>query len=435
MSSQELTAEEIQSYQERIRQNYVRNFPYGIAQGVLFFAGMGFYHYSTIFTNYIYDISNSDWIVGFMLSAMSIGFNLSQIFGSALVEHLREKKPALLFFGLGFRLSWLLIGIAAVTLPARAALFASIGLFFLGQLFNGIYILIFFDMMAKVIPQEKRGPYFGLRNSISLFAQAGCSFLAGTLVNRFSYAGGDTYMVPLGYALCFFLAFAAHMLDLSALRMLKEEPSPVVGKKTSVWKKIAGIPAFLRADKNYALYCVIRSFLQTGFMIAPFFIGYARQQLNFTGTTLGTFTSVNLLSWSLGMYLWGRISTRLGFKRIMEISTLMLAAAYFLSPFIRSYYLFFIFFMVSGFIAGGQMLSFDNLLMEFGRPDNRPTYIAVSTLISGIAGASVPVLAGFLAESYSYVTLFYVFGAVMLVAALLMNRKVMDPRKVNDYWS
>jgi MFS family permease len=170
-------------------------------------------------------------------------------------------------------------------------------------------------------------------------------------------------------------------------------------------------------------------------MIAPFFIGYARQQLNFTGTTLGTFTSVNLLSWSLGMYLWGRISTRLGFKRIMEISTLMLAAAYFLSPFIRSYYLFFIFFMVSGFIAGGQMLSFDNLLMEFGRPDNRPTYIAVSTLISGIAGASVPVLAGFLAESYSYVTLFYVFGAVMLVAALLMNRKVMDPRKVNDYWS
>jgi MFS family permease len=435
MSTQELTAEQIQAYQERIRQNYVRNFPYGIAQGILFFAGMGFYHYSTIFTNFIYDLSNSDWIVGFMLSAMHIGFTSSQIFGSALVEHLRQKKPALMLFGLIFRLSWLLIGIAAVTLPARAALYASIGLFFVGQLFNGIYILIFFDMMAKVIPQEKRGPYFGLRNSISLFAQAGCSFLAGTMVNRFSYAGGDTYMVPLGYALCFILAFAAHLLDLGALRMIKEEPSPVVGQKTSVWKKITGIPAFLRADRNYAMYCVVRSFLQTGFMISPFVIGYARQQLTFTGTTLGTFTSVNLLSWSLGMYLWGRISTRMGFKRIMELSTIMLASAYFLSPFVNNYSLFFVFFMVSGFIAGGQMLSFDNLLMEFGRPDNRPTYIAVSTLISGIAGASVPVLAGYLADSFSYVTLFYVFGAVMLAASIAMNRKVVDPRKVSDYWS
>ena len=435
MSSHELSADERNAYNERIRTNYVRNFPYGIAQGILFFAGMGFYHYSTIFTNFIYDLSNSDRIVGFMLAAMNIGFTFSQIFGSAMVEHLKEKKPALLLFGTIFRMSWLFIGIAAVTLPTTAALYVSIGLFFVGQLFNGIYILIFFDMMAKVIPLEKRGPYFGLRNSISLFAQAGCSFVAGTLVNRFSYIGGDSYMVPLGYALCFFLAFAAHMLDLSALRMIKEEPSPIVGQRTSALKKIRGIPAFLRSDPNYARYCVIRSFIQTGFAISPFIIGYARQQLAFTGTTLGTFTSVNLLAWSLGMYLWGRISTRIGFKRIMEISTLMLATAYFLSPLVTNYTLFFLFFMASGFIAGGQMLSFDNLLMEFGRPDNRPTYIAVSTLISGMTGALVPIFAGFLADNYTYVTLFYIFGVFMVIASVLMFKIVNDPRKVSEYWS
>ncbi len=435
MNNATVSAEEISKYQERIRQNYTRNFPYGIAQGILFFAAMGFYHYSTIFTNYIYDLSNSDWIVGFMLSTMNIGFMFSQIFGSAAVEHLKEKKPALLLFGTIFRTSWLLIGIASVTLAAKTALYVSIGLFFIGQIFNGIYILIFFDMMAKVIPQEKRGPYFGLRNSISLFSQAGCSFLAGTLVSRFSYGGGDLYTAPLGYALCFFLAFAAHILDLGALRMIKEEPSPIVGQRTSALKKILGIPAFLRADPNYARYCILRSLLQTGFTISPFVIGYARQQLTFTGTTLGTLTSINLLSWSLGMYLWGRISSRIRFKRIMEISTIMLATVYFLSPLITSYTLFFIFFMIAGFIAGGQMLSFDNLLMEFGRPDNRPTYIAVSTLISGLTSAAVPVFAGYVAENYTYVALFYLFASLMVTAAFFMNRKVIDPRDIREYWS
>ncbi len=434
MSEEKVSSETISKYHEAIRTNYQRNLPYGIAQGILFFSGMGFYHYSTIFTNYIYDLSNSDQIVGIMLAAMSFGFTFSQIFGSAIVEHLREKKPALLLSGFLFRLSWFFIGAAAVMFPPQIALPVSIGIFFVGQIFNGIYIMIFFDVMSKVIPQEKRGPYFGLRNSISLFAQSGCSFLAGTIVNRFSYAGGDSYIAPLGYALCFFMAFAAHMFDLWMLKKLKEEPSPVTGERVSVWNKIRGIPHFLRKDQNFALYCILRSFLHAGFMIAPFVIGYARQQIEFTGTTLGTFTSVNLLAWSFGMFTWGKISTRTGFKRIMEISTLLLSAAYFLSPWLTSFQLFFVFFIATGFIAGGQMLSFDNLQMEFGRPDNRPTYIAVSTFISGIAGAGAPVFAGFLADRFNYVTLFYVFGSVMLLAAALMIIKVNDPRKVDTYW-
>jgi MFS family permease len=419
----------------RISDNYKRNFPYGIAQGIFFFAGMGFYHYATIFTNFIYDLSNSDRIVGYMLAAMSFGFTFSQIFGTTIVEHLKEKKPALMLYGFFFRLSWLLIGIVAAAFPTRIALPFAIGIFFVGQLFNGIYILIFFDLMAKVIPQEKRGPYFGLRNSISLFAQAGCSFFAGTMVNRFSYGGGDTYLLPTGYALCFTLAFVAHMIDYLALKQIKEEPTPIVGQRTSVIQKIMSIPGFLSADRNFFRYCIIRSFLQTGFTIAPFIIGYARYQLSFTGTTLGLFTTANLLSWSLGMYLWGRMSTKIGFKRIMEISTIMLAIAYFLSPFLKSFPLFLSFFILSGFISGGQMLSIDNMQMEFGRPDNRPTYIAIATVFSGFTGASVPVIAGYIADQYSYVSLFYIFAVIMVTASYLMYAKVLDPRKVSSYWS
>jgi MFS family permease len=73
--------------------------------------------------------------------------------------------------------------------------------------------------------------------------------------------------------------------------------------------------------------------------------------------------------------------------------------------------------------------------MEFGRPDNRPTYIAIATVFSGFTGASVPVIAGYIADQYSYVSLFYIFAVIMVTASYLMYAKVLDPRKVSSYWS
>jgi len=424
----------ITEYQERVAVNYCYNYPYGIAQGLFFYAGMGLYNMSSIFSKLIFDLSGSNQIVGLMGTVMNLGFVSSQLIGTALIEHLPEKKGMMLRYGLFYRVPWLLMGLALLFLPPSVALAAIVCLYALCHFGNGIYILSFFDFMAKIIPVERRGEYFGRRNSLSVGAQAAAGGLAGLLVGRFSYLGGAVYRAPTGYAVCFFLAFAVHLIDLWLLSRLKEEPSPAAGVKASVWMKLRSVPLLLRTDRNFAKYCFLRSLLQLGYYGAPFFIIFASQRIAMTGSHLGVFTAVNLTAWACGTFIWGQTADRLGFKRIVEICTILLAAAYFTSPLLNTYSAFILFFIGSGFIMGGQVLSLDTIQMEFGKPDNRPTYIATTTLIGGITGVLAPVLSGFIADRYSFVALFYLLGGLMLTAAVITSRKVTDPRRVPEYW-
>lgn len=79
-------------YQERVQENYRYNYPYGVVQGLFFYAGMGLYNVSSIFSKLIFDLSGSNRIVGLMGTVMNLGFASSQIIGTALIEHLQEKK-------------------------------------------------------------------------------------------------------------------------------------------------------------------------------------------------------------------------------------------------------------------------------------------------------------------------------------------------------
>ncbi len=422
-------------YQNNVKENYISNFPIGIAQGLFFYAGMGFYNYASIFASFIFDLSKSELIVGLMGTVMSLGYTIAQIYGPAALEHLVIKRKRMLTFGFLYRVPWLLMGVFLLAFPAGTPLVLVIVLLYaVLHFFNGLYISSFFDFMSKIVPIEKRGTYFGLRNSISIAFQAGAGYLAGVLVGRFSYLDGAEYVIPHGYAYCFFLAFLVHMIDLFALSRLKEEPAVVAGKKTTVLRTLKKFPAILQADKNFAVYCVLRSLISLGFYTASFIIVFAKIRIPVTGEILGIFTAVNLVSLSVGTFAAGQIANKVGFKKLVEGAAILIACVYFTSPLLNSFEAFFVFFLGVGFLTGGIFLSFDNLIMEFGRSDNRPSYIAISSIISGITGIVGPLAAGLIANQISFIALFYGIGMVILAAGILMISKVTDPREIKEYW-
>ncbi len=425
----------VSGYKEQVHANYPHNYTYGVLQGLFFYAGMGLYNMGSIFPKLIFDLSHSNRIVGLLGAVMSISYGSSQLLGTVVLEHLQRKKPPMLRFGFFYRLPWFLMGLALFTMPPGTLLWMIIGLYAVTHFFNGLYLLSYFDFMAKVVPLEKRGEYFGRRNSLSQVSQAAAGGLAGMIVGRFSYLGGSDYRTPAGYALCFFLAFAVHMIDLWLLSKLKEVPAAVSGTKSSILAKFQAVPRLLGADRNFAKYAALRALMQLGFQTGPFFIVFASSRVAMTGANLGVFTAVNLLSWATGTFFWGQFADRFGFKRIMELCTGLIALIYCVSPVLWSFPAFVVFFAANGFVSGGQALSFDALLMEFGQPANRPSYIATLTIVGTFTGVLGPILAGFIADQFSYITLFVVVAAVMLTAALLSHRMVTDPRKVKEYWA
>ncbi|MGI5839631.1 MAG: MFS transporter [bacterium] len=423
-SSRTARAQTEKDYNAIVAENYRHNIPYGMAQGFFFFAGMGLYNFSTIFTYFIYDLTASSQIVGLLGTLTHFFFMASQFYGITAIEHLPLKKGTILRYGLFFRLTWLAIGIIALVFPPAAVVAPIFLIYAVGQLLNGIYILGFFDLMSKVIPIEHRGRYFGLRNAVSLASQAGAGYIAGLLIANFSFRG---------YAFCFLLAFAVHMIDLLLLARFKEEPAPRTGAKGNLWSKLASVPELLRDDANYRWFCLLRPAAQISTAVAPFFIVYAGQVLPGVEKMLGTFTAANLIAVGAGTYLGGRIADRIGFKKLLEISAVSIGLVFFAAFLARNYYTFLLFFLLYGLVSGWQMLSLDNLNMEFGRPERRPTYIATTNVVSGIILSIAPAVAGYLADRIPFTTIFAATGCLMIAVALVIRRRVVDPRQVEAY--
>jgi MFS family permease len=264
--------------------------------------------------------------------------------------------------------------------------------------------------------------------------QAGAGYLAGVLVGRFSYLRGVAYVSPIGYAICFILAFIVHMIDWIALSKLKEEPALVPGIQRSVRDTIINYPKLLRGDKNFSRYCIMRALISLGFYTSAFIIVFAKNRISVTGEMLGIFTAVNLVSIALGNYVGGQMANRIGFKRLLETAAFCVAAIYFTTSLLGSFSAFLVFFIVNGFMTGWIFISFDNLIMEFGRPDNRPSYIAISSMISGVSGILGPMTAGLIASKFSFVALFYGIGIIVMLTSIIMHFTVTDPRHIEDYW-
>jgi len=421
-------------YAQRIAGNFRRDHNLGIAQGVFFFAAAGLYGYGTFFTNLVYELSHSYKIVGLLGAIMNLGIVVSHLWGMNVFEPLREKKRTLLGYGLAFRLTWLFVALAILGLPSGLALVIVLALYTAGQIWNGFYLLGFFDLMAKIVPLSERGAYFGLRNALATGAQALAGVLAGLIIGHYSYANGDAYLAPYGYAVCFLLAFLLHCLDLFLLARTTEEPSPAAGERLPLPARLRSIPRLLREDPNFARYCLLRPLVQLNYVIFPFIIVFIRQRAAMNaGSGLGLLNAVDLLFLALGLYVFGRLANRYGFLRILITCAVFRAISLIASLYLHSFTAFLVFMAAGGVLDGGFMLSIDNLLMEFGTPENRPTYIAVTTVLAGLAGMILPLAAGLFIDRFSYGPVFFAAGVIIFMAAAVLAGRVTDPRQVAEY--
>jgi len=432
-AAEEVSLEQKQQYEAKVRENYQWNKKIGILHGIVHYTALGFYYQSTVLSAFIYALTGSRFLVGLISSLGALAHQIPQLFASTMIEHLPEKKKMMLWFGVGARLPWLFMSLAVLYLDKEATLIASMVLYSMATVFYAMYLLTWTDVMSKVIPLEYRGNYFGLRNFLASTATALAGLGAGKIVTLYS-------PTMVGYAVSFFLAFAVYFVDLWILSKTKEEPSLRVGSKSTVMEKIRQIPTLFREDNNFARYCFIRalaSFCQMGF---PFYVIFAMQQLNISdldsrfGAIVGVFTFTQVFGRAVGNLLWGAISQKTGYKIPLEQACLIIGLASIATVFVNSYAGFIIVLAVAGVASAGFFLSGLNILMEFGKPHQRPTYIGVSNAIAGIGAFIPPFLGGVISQSVSFQAVYWITGIVCIISFLLMYFLVKDPRQIAAYW-
>ena len=208
----------ISTVQQQIERDYQWNFVVNALDGASFWFGMSFISSAVILPLYVSHFTSNPLLIGLIPFIATAGHLLPQLFVANAVERAPKKKffPATIGFFLE-RLPIFLLAPAAYILAMEKPVLALVT-FFVLYAWNcfgaGIIIVGWQDMIAKLIPVEKRGRFFGITN----FIGNGTGIL-GALAVPFVL---DRFTFPIGYVISFTVAAALILVSWIFLSLVRE---------------------------------------------------------------------------------------------------------------------------------------------------------------------------------------------------------------------
>lgn len=411
--------------QQQIERDYRWNFLVNVLDGASFWLGMSFISSTIILPLYVSHFTNSPLLIGLIPFLTTAGYLLPQLFVANAVERAPRKKffPATLGFFLE-RLPIFLLAPTAYFLATRQPILA-LTIFFVLYAWHkvgaGVIIVGWQDMIAKIIPVEKRGRFFGITN----FLGNGAGIL-GALAIPFVL---NTYTFPLGYVISFTVAAAMIFISWVFLSLAREPAVHSSKPPVSQLDYIRSLPEVLRRDRNFRMYLLTQIVFALSGMATGFLAVYAAQTWNLPDAEASGFTVALQIGLTLANLFFGFLSDRKGHKLSLEICLTLSTFSLILAIFASNPWWFFLIFFLRGAADAGIFISGISIVYEFTDAENRATYIGLANTIPGVAGAIAPLIGGWLAGAVSYRAMFILAAIIGVISWVLLRFAVHEPRK------
>jgi MFS family permease len=207
------------------------------------------------------------------------------------------------------------------------------GMLFVSYWFTSVPILIVFatlyfvfgamagptwsSWMGDLVPEERRGAYFGLRNR-----KMGLWLLVSTLCASFLLSYLTSWNQFYVFAILFSIAFTARLISSLYLSLMYE---PHVELKKFPW--LSPREYFLKSSANLIHFTGANSFLMFGvFVASPFIIALYFQVFKFTLAQYALIVVASTLANVITIQLWGKKSDEFGPSVILKTSTLIICS-------------------------------------------------------------------------------------------------------------
>ena len=376
-----------------------------------------------------------------ILAALPMFANLVQIFGSIIIEKTGKKK--LLCFVSIFvnRILWILIILLPLAVFAPLAdwkVWVLVAIIAVSSLFGSLAGISWIAWMSDIVPENIRGSYFGKRNMIASACGMIAVLLGGKFITMWAEQFGETN--PFGFILLFASGLA---IGLIAIFFLSRIPEIESTKKEGAGS--FGFKVFFKPlqDRNFfTLILFVAAWIFAIQIAAPFYGVFMIENLNInfsTITILGTFATFATL---FMMKIWGPISDKLGNKPVIIVSGWFLIVVPFLwilaVP--GKYYLpVLLAHVLTGAFMAGAALSQFNILIKLSPREGRSVYLALFAAITGIVGATAPIIGGSLSSmlgnfsmtisnyTVSNLHVIFIISAVLQAVTIFFILKVKEP--------
>lgn len=414
-------------FEREVERNYRHNAVVNVLDGTFFWFGASFMASRTILPLYVSHFTDSKLALGLFSMIVSTGWLLPQLFTANWIQRMPRKKVGVVNVGLFTERLPVALMVPAAWLAVRfptLALIAFFALFAWHVLGAGVVAVSWQDMLAKIIPLDRRGKFFGITNFGGTATGVLGAAAATWSLNRYDF--------PYNYMFCFAAAAVFIFVSWVFLAFTREPAQvshePVVSQR----EYLRRLPAILRSDANFRRYLLSQVVTSVAGMAVGFLAVYAVRRWQLSDSRAGGFTTSMLVGQALSNLLFGALADRKGHKLVLELSTLLGALAVGLAGVAPAPVWFYVVFALIGASTAGFMLSGIMITFEFSAPDVRPTYIGLNNTVVGVAAGIAPLIGGWLAGAIGYHTLFAVAFVIGMVGLALLHWSVREPRQIQS---
>jgi len=409
--------------EESIRKHLRFNLTFNMLDGALFGMGWGFGSIGTIIPLFVSHMTTSALLIGLIPSIHAVGWQLPQLFMANSVARLRRYKPMVMLMTIHERLPFLGLAFVALFLAKLGntlALVLTFALLVWQGLGAGFTANAWQSMIAKIIPSDWRGTFFGAQAAIANVLMSIAAILAGYLLDRLH--------TPINFTVCFLLAVVGLVLSYISLSMTREpvdEQKSIPEHLPSPW---SGGLAILRRDRNFTGYLVVRVVSQFASMGFAFYIVYGLLHFGMSDITAGFLTAALTISSTIANAVMGWLGDRLGHRSMLIAGSVAVALSSLIAWGAPSIGWLYPAFILSGLANVAIWTIGMAITVEFGTEETRPTYIGLSNTLVAPFTIIAPLIGGWIAQTAGFQTTFMVSAIGGLVTAFLLFWLVRDPR-------
>lgn len=414
-----------------------RNFLLGVTNGAMFSFAESLMSVDTVLTWFVQKLGGSNFLVGLVGPMRDAGWYLPQLFVAHRLQREPRKLPLYRRMALLRAIAWSIWTLAAFLLTQDHGwllliFFVTYGINALASGFAG---LSFMDIVAKTIPAQRRGSYFGGR----LFFGSILGLFGGVLVGVL-VADNNPIGFPGNVAILFAAAWVAAMAGLLTFAVVKEPPGDVRPESDTLTTHVRRAARLPRRNLNLRYMLIARVVVLLSYIAAPFYSVYSINVLHAPASILGVYVSVRTLVSLAINPVWSRLSDRRGNKIVMQLANASgvamlswvvlappLAVAAGLHPEVQAY-LFVPVFALMGLYETGNGIGANNLLLEIAPGNDRAIYVGLTNTILGIAYFST-VISGLLVDWIGYQGVF-VSALILLIVAQWALGRIREPRQL-----
>ncbi|MHB1354422.1 MAG: MFS transporter [Anaerolineae bacterium] len=406
---------------------YRRNFASLLTHGTLFFVAMSIIGPTTLIPDFIRRLTNSEVLIGFSSNLFGIGWTLPQLLVARYIVRAARVKWWFIGPSIPMRLVMLIFAVIVVIIgrdQPGAILLAFFICYSIAALGDGAVSIPYAMLLGSSLDNHWRARLFGLQLVFASTLMLGISPIVGIILG----SAGPAF--PNNYALIFGIAGVLFALSLVPVLFFRELPgAQVVDRLPSLAKFLPDLGRVLRTDKPFRAMIVTRILTNLYMMASPFYIGFATVQLGVSSTvavpvllamqTVGSVCGALLLIWLGSRRNVTHIRLALGCAAILPVSALLAAV---LGP-LPLYLGFF----VSGIAMGSVLMSFQNWVISYATPDQRPMYTGLFNTLPTVIAMITPFISGTIVQQVGYEAIFVVALVMVLAALFVALRHLPNP--------